>query len=82
MNYFTATQILDKAREGKRYPLHIINQALELTGDIDESHAEMRSKGMDQAPQAEGQGDGSKRSPCVVAQGVIRHSADSWSVGV
>ena len=35
MNYFTATQILDKAREGKRYPLHIINQALELTGDID-----------------------------------------------
>ncbi|CAB4171666.1 hypothetical protein UFOVP924_11 [uncultured Caudovirales phage] len=36
MNHFTATQILDKAREGKRYPLHIINQALELTGDIDD----------------------------------------------
>ena len=38
MNHFTATQILDKAREGKRYPLHIINQALELTGDIDDGN--------------------------------------------
>ena len=82
MNYFTATQILDKTREGKRYPLHIINQALELTGDIDEPHAGVRGKGMDQAPQAESQADGGKRSPFVVAQGVIRHSADSWSVGV
>ena len=75
-------QILDKAREGKRYPLHIINQALELTGDIDEPHAGMRGEGVDQAPQAESQGDGGKRSPFVVAQGVIRHSADSWSIGV
>jgi len=82
MNHFTATQILDKAREGKRYPLHIINQALELTGDIDEPHAAMRGEGMDQAAQAEGQRAGGKRSPFVVAQGVIRHSADSWSVGV
>ena len=82
MNYFTATQILDKAREGKRYPLHIINQALELTGDIDELHAGMRKSRMDQTPQAEGQGDGGKRSPFVVARRVIRHSADSWSVGV
>ena len=82
MNYFTATQILDKAREGKRYPLHIINQALELTGDIDEPHAGMRGEGVDQAPQAEGQRAGGKRSPFVVARRVIRHSADSWSVGV
>ena len=82
MNHFTATQILYKAREGKRYPLHIINQALELTGDIDELHAGMRGAGVDQAPQAESQGDGGKRSPFVVAQGVIRHSSDSWSVGV
>ena len=82
MNYFTATQILDKAREGKRYPLHIINQALELTGDIDEPHAGMRGEGVDQAPQAESQRVWGKRSPFVVAQGVIRHSADSWSVGV
>jgi hypothetical protein len=82
MNHFTATQILDKAREGKRYPLHIINQALELTGDIDELHAGDRSARLDQAAQAEGQRAGGKRSPFVVAQGVIRHSADSWSVGV
>ena len=82
MNYFTATQILDKAREGKRYPLHIINQALELTGDIDELHAGMRGAGVDKAPQAEGQRDGGKRSPFVVAQCVTRHSANSWSVGV
>ena len=82
MNHFTATQILDKAREGKRYPLHIINQALELTGDIDEPHAGMRGEGVDQAAQAESQRAGGKRSPFVVAQSVIRHSADSWSVGV
>ena len=82
MNYFTATQILDKAREGKRYPLHIINQALEFTGDIDEPHAAMRGEGVDQAPQAEGTGAGGKCSPFVVARRVIRHSADSWSVGV
>ena len=82
MNYFTATQILDKAREGKRYPLHIINQALELTGDIDEPHAGMRGKGVDQAPQAEGQRVGGKCSPFVVARRVIRHSADSWAIGV
>jgi hypothetical protein len=82
MNHFTAMQILDKAREGEPYPTRIINQALELTGDIDESHAGVRGEGMDQAPQAEGQGVGGKRSPFVVAQGVIRHSANSWSVGV
>ena len=82
MNHFTATQILDKAREGKRYPLHIINQALELTGDIDEPHAGVRGEGMDQAAQAEGQRVGGKRSPFVVAQGVIRHSKNSWAVGV
>ena len=82
MNHFTATQILDKAREGKRYPLHIINQALELTGDIDEPHAAMRGEGMDQAAQAEGQRVGGKRSPFVVAQGVSRHSKNSWAVGV
>ena len=82
MNHFTATQILDKAREGKRYPLHIINQALELTGDIDEPHAGDRSARLDKTLQAEGQRAGGKRSPFVVAQGVIRHSKNSWSVGV
>ena len=82
MNHFTATQILDKAREGKRYPLHIINQALELTGDIDEPHAGVRKSRMGETLQAESQRAGGKCSPFVVAQGVIRHSADSWSVGV
>lgn len=82
MNHFTAMQILDKAREGEPYPTRIINQALELTGDIDELHAGMRKSRMDQTPQAEGQTDGGKCSPFVVAQRVIRHSADSWSVGV
>ena len=82
MNHFTAMQILDKAREGERYPTRIINQALELTGDIDESHAGDRGSRMGETPQAESQGDGGKRSPFVVAQCVIRHSANSWSVGV
>ena len=82
MNREVANKLLDKAREGKRYPLHIINQALELTGDINEPHAGMRGEGVDQALQAESQSDGGKRSPFMVAQRVIRHSADSWSVGV
>ncbi|CAB4153974.1 hypothetical protein UFOVP626_47 [uncultured Caudovirales phage] len=38
MSYFTANQILDRVKEGKCYPLHIINRALELTGDIDEEN--------------------------------------------
>ena len=49
MNSFTATQILDKPREGKRYPLHIINQALELTGDIDDGENKQLEDENDQA---------------------------------
>ena len=75
-------QILDKAREGEPYPTRIINQALELTGDIDELHAGDRGSRMGETPQTESQADGGKRSPFVVAQSVIRHSANSWSVGV
>ena len=82
MNYFTANQILDKAKDGKHYPDHIINQALELTGDFNELYVADRKPGMDQETPAKSQGSGGKRSPRVVAQGVIRHSADSWSVGV
>ena len=82
MTHFTANQILDRAKDGQHYPAHIINQALELTGDVDELHAGDRSSRMGEAPQAEGQRVGGKCSPFVVAQGVIRHSADSWSVGV
>ena len=44
MNYFTAVQILDKVKEGKFYPLHIINRALELTGDIDEKNNQSRNE--------------------------------------
>jgi hypothetical protein len=35
MNYFEAMRLLDKVREGVPFPLHLINQALELTGDLD-----------------------------------------------
>ena len=34
MNYFDAMKLLDKVREGIPYPLHLINKALELTGDL------------------------------------------------
>ena len=35
MNYFEAMKLLDKVREGVPFPIHLINQALELTGDLD-----------------------------------------------
>jgi hypothetical protein len=35
MNYFEAMRLLDKVREGIPFPIHLINQALELTGDLD-----------------------------------------------
>ena len=34
MNYYQAMALLDKVREGVSYPLHLINKALELTGDL------------------------------------------------
>ena len=34
MNYFEAMSLLDKVKEGIPFPLHLINQALELTGDL------------------------------------------------
>ena len=36
MSHQQAMQILDKVREGVPYPKHIIDQALRLTGDLDE----------------------------------------------
>jgi len=36
MNYFEAMRLLDKVREGVPFPIHLINQALELTGDLEE----------------------------------------------
>jgi hypothetical protein len=35
MNYFEAHQILDQVKDNLSYNLDIINQALELTGDLD-----------------------------------------------
>jgi hypothetical protein len=34
MSYYEAMKLLDKVREGVPVPLHLINKALELTGDI------------------------------------------------
>jgi hypothetical protein len=35
MNYFEAMRLLDRVKEGIPYPLHLINTALELTGDLE-----------------------------------------------
>jgi hypothetical protein len=35
MNYFEAMKLLDRVKEGVPYPLHLINMALELTGDLE-----------------------------------------------
>jgi hypothetical protein len=35
MNYFEAMRLLDKVKEGVPFPIHLINKALELTGDLD-----------------------------------------------
>ena len=35
MSYYQAMQLLDKVREGVPFPIHLINQALELTGDLE-----------------------------------------------
>ena len=34
MSHSDAMKLLDKVREGIPYPLHLINKALELTGDL------------------------------------------------
>jgi len=34
MNYFEAIRLLNKVKEGVPYPIHLINKALELTGDL------------------------------------------------
>lgn len=36
VNYYQASNLLDEVREGANYPLHLINKALELMGDINE----------------------------------------------
>jgi len=35
MNYFEAHILLNKVKDGIPFPLHLINKALELTGDLE-----------------------------------------------
>jgi hypothetical protein len=35
MSHHQAMILLDKVKEGIPFPLHLINQALELTGDLE-----------------------------------------------
>lgn len=37
MSHHDAMRLLDKVREGVFYPLHLINKALELTGDLEQT---------------------------------------------
>ena len=36
MNYYQAMRLLDRVKEGVPMPLRLINEALILTGDLDE----------------------------------------------
>ena len=56
MNMIEARRILDRLKDGAAYPLHTINRALEMTGDLNERHIEgmdagMRGERMDHAIQ-------------------------------
>ena len=35
MSYYQAMRLLDRVKEGVPFPIHLINKALELTGDLD-----------------------------------------------
>jgi hypothetical protein len=37
MSHSDAMKLLDKVRDGVPYPLHLINKALELTGDLQQA---------------------------------------------
>jgi hypothetical protein len=53
MNYYQANNLLDEVREGAKYPLQLINKALELTGDANEFGIpeRFRSEGMEDSIQ-------------------------------
>mgnify|MGYP003347641875 FL=1 len=53
MNYFEANRILDLVKDGAQYPLHMINKALELTGDRLGAFEEFGGGGMDTPLQKE-----------------------------
>jgi hypothetical protein len=40
MNYYTARKILDLVREGRDYPVFIINQALYIVGEVTQEEYE------------------------------------------
>ena len=67
MNYFAAHKILDKIKDGAKYPIHTINKALELTGDRPESHEGLRGEGVDPALQGQSERFGDLRCPSMVA---------------
>jgi len=67
MNYFEANQILDGIKDNLSYNLDTINQALELTGDLDgfqpsvratsgASHEDGFTEGLGRLRQAKGAG--------------------------
>jgi hypothetical protein len=35
MSHYEAMKLLDRVKDGIPYPLHLINTALELTGDLE-----------------------------------------------
>lgn len=37
MSHYEAMKLLDKVREGVSFPLNLINKALELTGDLQQT---------------------------------------------
>jgi len=37
MSHADAHKLLDKVKEGVNYPLYLINKALELTGDLEQT---------------------------------------------
>jgi hypothetical protein len=82
MNYFDAMRILDKVTEGLTYPEKIVNSALEITGDLDGQGTpqRQRSSGMDCKVQEEATGRRQGRSIRVVAENIVGHSKEAWSI--
>mgnify|MGYP003338609603 CR=1 FL=1 len=67
MNYFAAHKILDRVKDGAKYPLHTINTAFELTGDRPEPHEGLREPRVAEALQGQSECFGGLRSPSMVA---------------
>lgn len=78
MNYYQAHAILDRVKDGTNYPLQIVLQALEMTGDAgtDRTYEGLRSERMDSEISGKGQ-----PSPKLVAENIIRNSKVAWGIG-